>query len=191
MKALYMIRHSLTEGNLRRLYYGSTDLPLAPEGHELCRRLRGSFELPEDISFAATPYVRTQETLRGLFGDVPFEIFDDMREMSMGKFEMKSYDDLKNDPDYQAWLDDRSGQTVIPGGESNLSFAKRVTGCICKMAREREGSMFIVCHGGTIASAMFSFFTDERESFYDWTVHACEGFVIFFENGEPSSWKAI
>ena len=29
---IYLIRHGITDGNKRRLYYGSTDLPLAPEG---------------------------------------------------------------------------------------------------------------------------------------------------------------
>ena len=186
-----MIRHSLTEGNLRRLYYGSTDLPLAPEGHELCRRLQDSFALPDDVAFAVTPYIRTHETLKDIFGDVPYEVIDDMREMSMGKFEMHSYDELKDDPDYQAWITDQTGQIVIPGGESNLSFARRVTGCIRKLAREREGSLFVVCHGGTISSAMFTFFPNDRETFYDWIVQACKGYVIFFENGEPVSWKPV
>ena len=29
---LTLIRHGLTEGNLKRLYYGSTDLPLTEAG---------------------------------------------------------------------------------------------------------------------------------------------------------------
>ena len=37
MNTLYMIRHSLTEGNERRLYYGATDLPLSENGRTLCR----------------------------------------------------------------------------------------------------------------------------------------------------------
>ena len=42
---LLLLRHSITPGNLKRQYIGSTDQPLAPEGEELARKRRG--EMPE------------------------------------------------------------------------------------------------------------------------------------------------
>lgn len=191
MNALYMIRHSITEANLRRLYYGATDVPLCEEGHALCRSLRGSYTLPADVSFACTGLSRTSETLRDLFGDVPFDVLPQLQEMRQGKFEMRCYDELKDDPDYQAWLNDQTGSFVIPGGESNAQFADRVVGCIRELGRTRDGSLFVVSHGGAIASAMHNLFRDETRTFYDWIVHACEGYVIFFRDGEPVSWERI
>ena len=37
---LTLIRHGLTEGNIRRLYYGAMDLPLLPDGIEALHALR-------------------------------------------------------------------------------------------------------------------------------------------------------
>ena len=34
-----LIRHGITEGNQKRLYYGSSDIPLAEEGIEMLRSL--------------------------------------------------------------------------------------------------------------------------------------------------------
>ena len=93
MSALYLIRHSLTEGNERRLYYGATDLPLTEAGRALCRSLRGSYDLPDGVAFATSGMLRAEETLELLFGDVPHERFPDLREAEMGIFEMKSYDE--------------------------------------------------------------------------------------------------
>mgnify|MGYP000641744604 CR=1 FL=1 len=39
---LLLIRHSLTPGNLKKQYVGSTDQPLAPEGEALARERRGA-----------------------------------------------------------------------------------------------------------------------------------------------------
>ena len=72
MKALYLIRHSITEGIERRLYYGATDLPLVESGWKLCQSLRGSFDIPADVTYATTGMIRTRETLEGLFGKVPY-----------------------------------------------------------------------------------------------------------------------
>jgi hypothetical protein len=40
MRALYLMRHSLTEANERHLYSGSTDLPLTERGRQIARERR-------------------------------------------------------------------------------------------------------------------------------------------------------
>ena len=44
---LTLIRHGLTEGNIRRLYYGAMDLPLLPDGIEALHALRDGGGYPE------------------------------------------------------------------------------------------------------------------------------------------------
>ena len=41
MRTLYLLRHSLTEANERRLYCGWTDLPLSPAGRALAEKTCG------------------------------------------------------------------------------------------------------------------------------------------------------
>lgn len=191
MKAIHMIRHSLTEGNERRLYYGSTDLPLTEAGRALCASLRGTYALPDDVCYATSGMLRAEETFRLLFGDLPHQILPALRENAMGIFEMHSYDELKDTPEYQAWLSDSTGAFVIPGGESAQMVRDRVTGCINTLAQTPGNEMMIVCHGGVIASAMHTFFRDPARSFFDWIPNACRGYTLFFEDGKPDSWKPL
>ena len=191
MNTLYLIRHSLTEGNERRLYYGTTDLPLSENGRKLCRSLQGFLPLPAGAQFATSGMRRAEETLSLLFGDVAHEIYPDLREMEMGTFEMRGYDDLKDDPDYKAWLSDALGTFVIPGGESNQAVRERAVGCVRRLASHTADAMLIVCHGGIIAAIMHEFFRDPERSFYDWIPHACHGYAILFQNCQPSGWQEI
>lgn len=43
-----LIRHGITEGNQKRLYYGSSDIPLAEEGIEMLRSLSAQEIYPDD-----------------------------------------------------------------------------------------------------------------------------------------------
>ncbi len=191
MKTLSMIRHSITKANERRLYYGSTDLPLSESGRDLCRTMHRSFELADDMIFATSGMLRTEETLQLIFGDVPHEILPELREMDFGEFEMHAYDELKDNPSYQAWLSDASGTFRIHGGESNMQVAERVTRCIDTHINRRHGSLIIVRHSGIIAHVMVHCFPNSGKSYYDWIPAACRGYAIEFEDGRPSSYRSI
>ena len=66
---IFLIRHGITRGNQERLYYGSTDLELAPEGIRELKQLR--YDVPEDCRFFTSGMRRTEQTLSLLFGEVP------------------------------------------------------------------------------------------------------------------------
>lgn len=98
---LTLIRHGMTEANEKRLYCGSTDLPLSAAGRAALHHLPP----PEPgTRLISSGMRRCNETLKALFGDVPYEIEPDLREIDFGDFEGKSYNMLRNDPAYQAWL---------------------------------------------------------------------------------------
>ena len=65
---LLLLRHSITPGNLKRQYIGSTDQPLAPEGEELARKRRG--EMPEIGGLWVSPMLRCRQTAALLFPGV-------------------------------------------------------------------------------------------------------------------------
>lgn len=191
MKTIYLLRHSITEGVERRLYYGATDLPLVESGWRLCESLRGTFDLPDDITFATSGMLRTRETLKGIFGDVPFEEFPDLREMNVGVLEMHCYEEIKDDPDYQSWIFDEIGDFRLPNGETKNEMAKRITSCICMLADRPGADLFVVCHGGTICHSMSYFFPNDGKTFYDWSPKPCEGYAITFDGGKAVAWKKI
>ena len=84
---VYLIRHGKTEANEKRLYCGSTDLPLSEKGREELNRL--NYEI-KNVRFLTSGKLRTNETLKILFGDVPYEENPRFREVDFGIFEVHS-----------------------------------------------------------------------------------------------------
>ena len=116
---LLLLRHSVTPGNLKRQYIGSTDQPLAPEGEALARKRRG--EMPEIGGLWVSPMLRCRQTAALLFPGVEQRQVPQLRECAFGRFEEKTWEELKDDPLYRAWM---GGDLTItfPGGESMQGF---------------------------------------------------------------------
>lgn len=191
MNALYLLRHSLTEANERRLYCGWTDLPLSAAGVGLALEARDARPLPRFDRCATSGLVRADETLRLLAGRDPDAVLPDLREMHFGSFEMLGYDDLKRDPDYLRWIDDGTGDVTCPGGESRSQFAERVLRggrALLSLPGERA---LAVLHGGAIVALMCAWFPAEARGFYDWQPAPCRGYRVCIEGGIPASFEAI
>ena len=99
---LFLLRHGLTEANERRLYYGRTDLPLSEAGRAA---LRACAAPPAVVRYFTSGLLRTEQTLEILCGSVPHTALPGLREMDFGAFEMKSYSELKDDPDFRRWCE--------------------------------------------------------------------------------------
>ena len=174
---LILIRHGLTEGNLKKLYYGSTDLPLSPAGRAALRRQ----EMPAPgTRFITSGMRRCNETLEALFGTVPYEIEPDFREIDFGDFEMKSYEMLKDDPAYQAWLTGDNEKNVPPNGESGEHMTRRALAAFARVQKAGRAAV-IVTHGGVIAAIMAYLFPEGKNR-YEWQSPNGGGYVI--EDGE-------
>ena len=99
---IYLIRHGQTAGNALRRYIGSTDQPLTPEGAEGAKAAGARRSVQ---SVFVTPLVRTQQTACILFPDAEQTVVPALREMDFGDFEDRSFEDMKDDPAYRAWVD--------------------------------------------------------------------------------------
>ena len=169
--SICLIRHGKTEANERRLYCGSTDLPLSDGGREELLSLR--YEIAPE-RFVTSGMKRANETLEVLFGNVPFSVDPRFREVDFGDFEMKSYEMLKDDPAYQAWLTGDNEVNVPPGGESGAQMTRRVL----EAFREIPDGTALVTHGGVIAAIMASLFPAEGRHRYQWQPPNGHGYEI-------------
>ena len=169
--SIYLIRHGKTEANERRLYCGSTDLPLSDGGREELLSMRYDIT-PE--RFVTSGMKRTDETLQILFGTVPYCVDSRFREVDFGDFEMKSYEMLKDDPSYQAWLTGDNEVNVPPGGESGVQMTRRVL----EAFREIPDGTALVTHGGVIAAIMAERFPAEGKHRYQWQPQNGHGYEI-------------
>ena len=157
---VFLIRHGRTLANEQHLYCGSTDLPLSRAGREALAN-----RPPIDVGaahFITSGMRRCNETLAILFGDVPYEVVRDFREIDFGAFEMKSYEMLKDEPAYQTWLSRDPEINPPPGGESGEQMTRRVLAAY-KALESRKENTVIVTHGGVIAAIMASLFPGGRE----------------------------
>ena len=93
---LTLIRHGVTEGNMKKLYYGSTDLPLLPCSVMKLHRMAEGGGYPTAPHYYTSGMLRTEQTFKALYGDIPHEVLHDMREIDFGEFEMKTYQELCN-----------------------------------------------------------------------------------------------
>ena len=168
---IYLIRHGKTEANEQHLYCGSTDLPLSTTGREELQNIRYDIK---NVRFLTSGMKRTNETLQILFGNVPYETEPRFREVNFGIFEMHSYDELKETPEYQTWLAGDNEANIPPKGESGMQMKERV---LQAFAEIKENTC-IITHGGVIAAIMEHLFPNEGKNRYEWQPkHGC-GYVI-------------
>lgn len=171
---LYLIRHGKTEANEKRLYCGSTDLPLSEAGREALKLLHYDIQ---NVRFLTSGMKRANETLNILFGDVLWEEEPGFREVDFGMFEMHSYEELKDLPAYQAWISGDNEANIPPEGESGAQMKRRVLEAFSAL---REDTV-LICHGGVIAALMEHLFPEEQKSRYAWQPPNGHGYAI--ENG--------
>lgn len=164
MSIIYLIRHGRTRANERHLYCGSTDIPLSPDGAAELRLLRYP---PIQAQYLTSGMTRTNETLRILFGNVPYREAPEFREMDFGIFEMRGYDELKEDPAYLEWITGDNEKNVPPGGESGKEMVSRVLSAFDGLERAGKNTVLIT-HGGVIAAIMASRFPEEGKNRYQW-----------------------
>ena len=168
---IYLIRHGKTEANEKHLYCGSTDLALSEKGREELAGLRYDIQ---NVRFLTSGMKRADETLGILFGDVPFEVEPQFREVDFGIFEMRGYEELKDDPAYQVWITGDNEANVPPRGESGAQMKQRV---LEALSRIREDTC-IVTHGGVIASIMEHLFPEEGKNRYQWQPQNGRGYCL-------------
>lgn len=166
-----LLRHGMTAGNLARRYIGVTDEPLCPQG----RAALADRRFPPADKVYISPMRRCWETAEILFPGAALIPVPELREMDFGVFEGKTYEELKDTPDYQAWLDS-GGEAPIPGGESRADFCARCRAGFARiLAADPSERLVFVVHGGTIMAVMEAFARPARP-YYDWQVKNGHGF---------------
>ena len=168
---IYLIRHGKTSANEKHLYCGSTDLPLSDAGKEELHSVHYDIK---NVRFITSGMKRTNETLRILFGDVPYEVDPRFREVDFGIFEMHSYEELKDHPDYQTWLTGDNEANIPPNGESGVQMKERVLNAFSEIKEDT----CIITHGGCIAAIMEYLFPGEGKNRYELQPKNGCGYII-------------
>ena len=182
---LTLLRHGKTEGNLRNLYYGSTDLPLTKAGISALKTDPPA--APSAQHYYTSGMLRTEQTFSILFPGCPHEVVPGLREIDFGHFEMRGYEELKTDPEFQDWCDKCSEDAVCPGGESGTQATDRAEHALQPILARGNDALCVI-HGGIICGLLARWFGGTR---FDYPCDPGHGYVIEFEGKTPISYSRI
>ena len=193
MRRVYLIRHGTTAANEERLYYGATDVSLSEKGIAELRELyeEGGYPDVKACTVFTSGMVRTKETLDILFPNTEFQIEPDFREMDFGKFEKRSYEELKDDPEYQEWITGDYMANVCPEGESGNNQCERAVRAFWRVLERTKGDVLIISHSGTVIGIMQSLFPDEGENRWYWQCCGGCGYAVEMDGEKAVSYVKI
>src|SRR5699024_4038981 len=108
------------------------------------------------------------------------------KEIHFGAFEGKTYEQLKEDSNYQRWM--AQPFTVRPPkGETFVEFSNRIQKgwqfVRQKMITLQLTSIAIVTHGGVIRY-LLSLFASNRQSFFTWSIPFAGGYRLIWTRGQ-------
>ncbi len=183
---IYLIRHGQTRGNLERRYMGVTDQPLCPQGRAALAGRRG----PAAEAVYVSPLLRCRETAAILYPGAAQTVVPGLRETDFGAFEGHTYEELKDSPAYQAWLDS-ADQAAPPGGESREQVRRRVLAAFRTVtAGHAPGErLALVVHGGTIMTLLEAL--EPGGQFYRWQAPNGGGFRCSWDGGVLTAEAAL
>ena len=178
---LHLIRHGMTSGNLEGRYVGRMDIPVCSDGVRALEELRKNHPYPTVQEVYCSPLIRCRQTADILFPSEPLTVVDDLTELSLGDFEGKSIDSLKDSPAYLAWLED-SGENTPPGAlETGREFAERtavaLNAIFMHMSQNHITEAAAVTHGGVLMSLLSRFAMPPRPM-GEWAVANGCGYTI-------------
>lgn len=177
---IHLIRHGITEANLKGLYIGSrTDLPLCPEGKRELQQMRNELEYPEIGKLYTSPMLRARESAEIIYPGFEPTVIDELTEYDFGEFEGKSAAELENDEEFLKWTGGKIDMT--PGGERSSDFVKRIAlglnEVVLDMMKEGITNSAVIMHGGAIMMLLAACAVPRKRS-VEWTSDAGRGYSV-------------
>ena len=184
----YLIRHSMTKGNLKKRYIGITDEPLCNQGIERLRLYVEKGTYPDVDRVYVSPMKRCIQTAQMIYPGKTPRVVERLSECDFGLFENKNYQELSTCKDtceqYQVWIDS-GGTDTFPQGESREAFQKRSVDAFEQILEEcredRVESVALIVHGGTIMSIM-EHYAYPPGNYYDFQLGNGDGYELIMED---------
>ncbi len=179
-----LIRHGKTNGNIEKRYIGCrTDEPLCEIGiSELKNNKLMLNDITCDYHVFTSPLMRCRQSAKILFPECEINEVNDLREIDFGEFENKNYSELRDNKDYQAWIDSE-GQNPFPGGEAKEDFIKRTVkafkNILFSISEDTNNTVTaFVVHGGSIMAIMSEL---TGKNYFDFQLSCGEAYRVNLE----------
>ena len=186
---IHLLRHGITDGNVKGQYIGSKDIPLNDTGISHIRSLDENYIYPGAAAYFTSPMQRCRQTLGLIYPDVRPVDIDEFRECDFGDLEGLTAGELSDDKYFAEWLAS-DGSCAPPGGESGVEFGRRVCQAFEKIveALMKTGipSALIMTHAGVIMTILTQYGLPEA-SMSEWTMEPGCGYSVRIH---PQLWTA-
>ena len=177
---IHLLRCGSAAQSSGQMYVGQLDLPLSADGQAEIEQLRGSGGYPQVDRLYMSPLLRCEQTAKLLYPGCGVQVVDGLADASLGEFEGKSLDELKDKPEFVAWLQN-SQESPPPGGERVEDFTARISsafdGIVREMMRERVQSAAVIVGGGVLMTLMATLALP-RLQMHEWTVAPGHGYTL-------------
>jgi probable phosphoglycerate mutase len=151
---VFLVRHGATVLTAEDRFAGATDIPLSDEGREQVRRLAVRLSGEKIAAVFASPLGRTLETASILAKphELPIQPVDGLREISHGRWEQMTRQEVERQFPREAEDWDRDPYTFAPqGGESGLAVTARALPALMDIVRSQLGQQVLIAsHKATI-----------------------------------------
>ena len=152
-KQLILVRHGQTVDNVAGIAQGWNDSALSDAGQEQVRRLAERVAELQPTALYSSPLGRALATAEAISArtGLPITPLDDLREMSYGGWEGRSFLDVRREDEqiYQRWINDE--EASCPNGESHADVRRRLERALGQINSDRP---VIVTHGTAIRIAV-------------------------------------
>jgi len=154
---IHLIRTGSTSKSPWKRYIGQSDVKLCDNGRAALEGLREEFTYPPADALYTSPLSRCVETAGILYPDLKPSPVEDLKDMNLGSFEGKTFDELRGEQSFALWLADSFKHTP-PGGEETDAFTQRALqafdGIVREMMEKKTQSAAVITHGGVIMALM-------------------------------------
>lgn len=181
-----LLRHGRTLDNEASRYSGWIDSKLSEKGISEIKAIAKYYQQEKIFSteinrIYTSDLQRTTQTAQLLFQEkYPIKQDKQLREMHFGEFEGQTYEELKENPNYQTWLNNLFTYQ-LPNGESFNQFTNRIDKSInqikLEILQEELNHVVLVVHGGVIRYLLTKL-TNHSHSFFEWEVPFARGFQL-------------
>jgi broad specificity phosphatase PhoE len=153
IEKLILVRHGETLHNAQGIAQGWNDSALSPRGEEQVARLAARLATQNVDAIISSPLGRALSTANVIASAVGLEVttLEELREMNYGRWEGRSFLDVRRDDaeTYERWIAD--GDCPCPGGESHNDVRRRFANALEKIQATRP---VLVTHGTAIRIAV-------------------------------------
>ena len=161
MTTLYLIRHAEAEGNLYRRIHGQYDSLITENGYQQIKALTRRFQEIRIDAVYSSDMFRTKATAQSICKphNLPLETRKDLREISMGVWEDKTWGEVyRTDAESMELFGKSSPDWQVENGETLSELRQRITVAILDIAAKHEGqTVAIFCHGTAIRQLIAGF----------------------------------